>query len=65
MNQLAPILDLLKETDNKVIPDYTPSASGNITVAEKSNFTSKFSLIKIIFLPLFVIFIYFLINSSN
>jgi transcription initiation factor TFIIE subunit alpha len=41
MNQLAPILDLLKETDNKVIPDYTPSASGNITVAEKSNFTNR------------------------
>jgi len=40
-NQCAPILDLLKETDNKVIPDYTPSASGNITVAEKSNYNNR------------------------
>jgi len=40
MLQCGPILDLLKMTDKLVIPDYTPSSSGNTTVTEKINLTN-------------------------
>jgi len=41
MLQCGPILDLLKITDNLVIPDYTPTASGNTTVTEKINLSNQ------------------------
>jgi len=41
MLQCGPILDLLKMTDKLVIPDYTPSASGNTTVTEKTNLPNQ------------------------
>jgi len=41
MDQCLPILNLLKMTDKLVIPDYTPSASGNTTVTEKINLSNQ------------------------
>jgi len=41
MLQCGPIVDLLKMTDKLVIPDYTPTASGNTTVTEKINLSSN------------------------
>jgi len=41
MLQCGPIVDLLKMTDKLVIPDYTPTASGNTTVTEKINLSNQ------------------------
>jgi len=42
MLQVKPIVDLLQQTDKLVIPNYTPSSSGNIIVTEKNNLSSNF-----------------------